>query len=71
MKHRTPLSKDLRDRLRQAIEVQIEYLESDPALSSKERIEYITRLLPYVVGKISAAKIDQDETIDDPIAELI
>jgi hypothetical protein len=64
------LSKDLRERLRQAIEVQIEYLEADPDLSSKERIEYITRLLPYVVGKISAAKIDTETQDDDPVSIL-
>ena len=65
------LSKDLRDRLRSAIEVQIEYLEADPDLTSKERIEYITRLLPYVVGKISAAKVEDDVKEFDPINDLI
>jgi hypothetical protein len=65
------LSKDLRDRLRSAIEVQIEYLEADPDLTSKERIEYITRLLPYVVGKISAAKVEDDVKDFDPINDLI
>ena len=65
------LSKDLRERLRSAIEVQIEYLEADPDLTSKERIEYITRLLPYVVGKISAAKVEDDVKEFDPINDLI
>ena len=65
------ISKDLRDRLRSAIEVQIEYLEADPDLTSKERIEYITRLLPYVVGKISAAKVEDDVKEFDPINDLI
>jgi hypothetical protein len=65
------LSKDLRERLRSAIEVQIEYLEADPDLTSKERIEYITRLLPYVVGKISAAKVEDDVKDFDPINDLI
>ena len=65
------LSKDLRERLRSAIEVQIEYLEADPDLTSKERIEYITRLLPYVVGKISAAKVEEDAKDFDPINDLI
>jgi hypothetical protein len=65
------LTKDLRDRLRSAIEVQIEYLETDPDLTSKERIEYITRLLPYVVGKISAAKVEDDVKDFDPINDLI
>lgn len=65
------LSKDLRERLRSAIEVQIEYLEADPDLTSKERIEYITRLLPYVVGKISAAKIEDDVKDFDPINDLL
>ena len=65
------LSKDLRERLRSAIEVQIEYLEADPDLTSKERIEYITRLLPYVVGKISAAKVEDDVKEFDPINDFI
>jgi hypothetical protein len=65
------LTKDLRDRLRSAIEVQIKYLETDPDLTSKERIEYITRLLPYVVGKISAAKVEDDVKDFDPINDLI
>ena len=65
------ISKDLRERLRSAIEVQIEYLEADPDLTSKERIEYITRLLPYVVGKISAAKVEDDVKEFDPINDLI
>ncbi len=70
MKH-TALKTELRERLRSAIEVQIEYLENDPELSSKERIEYITRLLPYVVGKISAAKVDEHDSVHDPIGELL
>lgn len=68
---RTVLKQELRERLRTAIEVQIEYLEADPELSSKERIEYITRLLPYVVGKISAAKVDEQDSVHDPIGELL
>jgi hypothetical protein len=70
MKH-TALKTELRERLRSAIEVQIEYLENDPELSSKERIEYITRLLPYVVGKISAAKVDEQDSVHDPIGALL
>jgi hypothetical protein len=65
------LKTELRERLRSAIEVQIEYLEQDPELTSKERIEYITRLLPYVVGKISAAKIDEQDSVNDPIGALL
>jgi len=65
------LKTELRERLRSAIEVQIEYLENDPELSSKERIEYITRLLPYVVGKISAAKVDEQNSVLDPIGALL
>ena len=65
------ISKDLRERLRSAIEVQIEYLEADPDLTSKERIEYITRLLPYVVGKISAAKVEDNDLDNDPIDDLL
>lgn len=65
------LKTELRERLRSAIEVQIEYLENDPELSSKERIEYITRLLPYVVGKISAAKVDEQDLVNDPIGALL
>ena len=65
------LKTELRERLRSAIEVQIEYLENDPELSSKERIEYITRLLPYVVGKISAAKVDEQDSVNDPIGALL
>lgn len=65
------ITKDLRERLRSAIEVQIEYLEADPDLTSKERIEYITRLLPYVVGKISAAKVEDKDSDNDPIDDLI
>jgi hypothetical protein len=65
------LKTELRERLRSAIEVQIEYLEQDPELTSKERIEYITRLLPYVVGKISAAKVDEHDSVNDPIGELL
>lgn len=65
------LKTELRERLRSAIEVQIEYLEQDPELTSKERIEYITRLLPYVVGKISAAKVDEQDSVNDPIGELL
>jgi hypothetical protein len=65
------LKTELRERLRSAIEVQIEYLEQDPELSSKERIEYITRLLPYVVGKISAAKVDEQDSVNDPIGALL
>jgi hypothetical protein len=65
------LKLELRERLRSAIEVQIEYLEQDPELTSKERIEYITRLLPYVVGKISAATVKDSDTVHDPIGELL
>jgi hypothetical protein len=65
------LKTELRERLRSAIEVQIEYLEQDPELTSKERIEYITRLLPYVVGKISAAKVDEQDLVNDPIGALL
>jgi hypothetical protein len=65
------LKTELRERLRSAIEVQIEYLEQDPELTSKERIEYITRLLPYVVGKISAANVKDSDTVHDPIGELL
>ena len=65
------LKTELRERLRSAIEVQIEYLEQDPELTSKERIEYITRLLPYVVGKISAAKVDEQDSVNDPIGALL
>jgi len=68
---RSVLKLELRERLRSAIEVQIEYLEQDPELSSKERIEYITRLLPYVVGKISAAKVDEQDSVNDPIGALL
>jgi hypothetical protein len=68
---RSVLKLELRERLRSAIEVQIEYLEQDPELTSKERIEYITRLLPYVVGKISAAKGDEQDSVNDPIGALL
>ena len=65
------LSKDLRDRLRSAIEVQIEYLDTDPDLLPRDRIDYITKLLPYVVGKFSTAKVGDDVKEFDPINDLI
>lgn len=62
---------ELRERVKQAIETQIAYLESDPDLTTKDRIEVVSRLLPFVVSKISAAKVEQDADSNDPINELL
>jgi hypothetical protein len=63
--------KELRDRVRETIEQQIAYLESDPDLSTKDRIEVITRLLPFVVGKISAAKSGEQIADNDILNSIL
>jgi hypothetical protein len=62
---------ELRERVRLAIEKQLAYLDTDPDLSVKDRIEIATRLLPFVVSKISAGKAESENDLNDPINDLI
>ena len=62
---------ELRDRVRLAIEKQLAYLDSDPDLSVKDRIEIATRLLPFVVSKISATKVEDSADSNDLLNDLL
>lgn len=62
------------DSLQETILTQLEKLEEDQYLSSKDRIEIIHRLLPFVMPKKASVRpeLSEEEKIkNDPIAKYL
>ncbi len=60
----------LRRKLEQSIEKQIDTINKSTALTDKERIEFVTRMLPYCLAKIATQKIEDEEQHHDVLKAI-
>jgi hypothetical protein len=51
-----PINDQLIDSMRQTIINQLEILEHDDAISSKDRIDLVHKLMPYIVPKMASVR---------------
>ena len=64
----------LTETIRQTVINQLEILEHDDAISSKDRIDLVHKLMPYIVPKMGSIRqeISDDEKYkNDPIAKFL
>lgn len=69
-----PINDQLIDSMRQTIINQLEILEHDDAISSKDRIDLVHKLMPYIVPKMASVRqeISDDEKYkNDPMAKFL
>lgn len=68
------INDQLTETIRQTVINQLEILEHDDAISSKDRIDLVHKLMPYIVPKMASVRqeISDDEKYkNDPIAKYL
>jgi hypothetical protein len=69
-----PINDQLIDSMRQTIINQLEILEHDDAISSKDRIDLVHKLMPYIVPKMASVRqelSDEEKFRNDPMAKFL
>ncbi len=59
-----------RETIKETVLQQIDYLKENPDLTAKERIEFVTRLLPYSLPKLSAIEQEGQEYKPHPLDDI-
>ena len=68
------INDQLTETIRQTVINQLEILEHDGEISSKDRIDLVHKLMPYIVPKMASVRqeISDDEKYkNDPIAKYL